>query len=229
MLTQSQLRSYWAPRCTGPWATVSLYGAGKVTVRPVIVEAVKALNQILTAYGYTTRYSDTGAYVCRQNTSGTGWSLHAYGIAMDINWNSNPYSSTLRTDMFRYGDGRMPYRICDIRTNNGKQVWNWGGNWSGNKDAMHYEIVCTPADIRTGINWSTVYGGGSPTPPQEDDFDMTQDELKLILKEAEDRQNAWTRSEIDKAVAAIKSHNTTLRDGLAKLVRALAAKMGYTI
>ena len=517
MLSQSQIRSYWSPRCTGPHATVSLYGAGKVTVDAAIVSAVKALDQVLTAYKYSTRAADTGAYVCRMNTGGTAWSNHAYGIAMDINWgclsgdtlvttfdgpvsleelsgttariltrdplkgrqamwvdapirqfgeqetfvvrvsrrgidkqvratgnhrwfvrrkenrnqaktkqvicevftsdlrsgdaivgclpppqafrtklsavgvaagnvygdgsresnrgsvvdlygpamellrfyaeprvfsvrtangvpglrvthlpgawkdlpnqeessaylmgwlagyfaadgcvssnghasicsndlesletfsviaskvgiacgpirsekheafggvyekftmslipssvpehffvrsdhrerfapvvrktdrydftvesvelygvepvycatveptgtftldgwvltgNSNPYSQYLKTDMRRYGDGKMPERICAIRTNNGKQVWNWGGFWSGNKDAMHYEIVCTPSDIRTGINQSTIYGGSvaqapnpAPTPqpgPQPVPQPKEDDEMLII-------------------------------------------------
>ncbi len=164
---QSSLRSWWSPACRGPWVTISLYGSGRVTVRPAITDAVKALNKVLTSYKYATRYADTGAYNCRRVTGGSTYSLHAYGIAMDINWQSNPYSRTLRTDMFRYGDGRMPYRIEAIRTNNGRQVWRWGGWFSGNKDAMHYEITCSPSDLRTGINWATVYGSISvpaPTP-----------------------------------------------------------------
>lgn len=234
MLSQSQIRLYWSPRCTGPFATVYLNGRGRVTVRSPIVPAVKALDQVLKAYGYQTRAADTGAYNCRQNTSGTGWSMHAYGVAIDINWQSNPYSYRLVTDMLRYGDGKMPHRICMIKTNNGKQVWNWGGFWNGNKDAMHYEIVCTPADLRTGINWSTVYGGGTapaPTPPTttKDWFDMaTKAELEAVVKAAEDRQNAWTRAEIDKAVAEVKRNNDVIRDSLAKLIRAVAAKLGVT-
>lgn len=226
MLSQTTLKQVWAPRCTGPWARVDLYGAGAVTVRPIIVQAVKALDQCLRLTSYETRQNDTGAYVCRMTASGT-WSLHAYATAMDINWQSNPYGRTLVTDMPRV----LPQRIVAIRTNNGKQVWNWGGYWSGNKDAMHYEIVCSPADLRTGINWSTVYGGGSdptPIPPQEDDFDMTHDEIRLLLAEAANKQNEWTRSEIDKAVAEIKTNNATLRDGLAKLIRAFAAKLNIT-
>ncbi len=173
MLSQTQIKSYWSPRCSGPFATVSLNGSGKVTVDAAIVSAVKALNQVLIAYRYYTRSLDTGAYNCRLNTSGTSYSTHAYGVALDINWLSNPYYRYLRTDMDNYGDGRMPHRICAIRTNNGRQVWNWGGFWSGNKDSMHYEVVCTPADLRTGINWSTVYGGvivlppPPPKPPEE--------------------------------------------------------------
>ena len=190
MLSQSQIRSYWSPRCTGPHATVSLYGAGKVTVDAAIVSAVKALDQVLAAYKYSTRAADTGAYVCRMNTGGTAWSNHAYGVALDINWSTNPYARYLRTDMRRYGDGKMPERICAIRTNNGKQVWNWGGFWSGNKDAMHYEIVCTPSDIRTGINQSTIYGGSvaqapnpAPTPqpgPQPVPQPKEDDEMLII-------------------------------------------------
>lgn len=180
MLSQSSLKAYWSPRCTGPWATVSLHGAGKVTVRPAIIPAVKALNTVLAAYKYPTRYADTGAYNCRLTASGS-WSLHAYGIAMDINWQSNPYNRTLRTDMLRYGDGRMPHRICAIRTNNGKQVWNWGGFWSGSKDAMHYEIVCSPADLRTGINMSTVYGGAS-TPAPKPDPEPEPEEANLMYR-----------------------------------------------
>lgn len=168
MLSQSQIRAYWSPRCTGPWASVNLHGSGKVVVRAAIVPAVKALNQVLVAYDYRTRAADTGAYNCRLTTSGTSWSIHAYGCAVDINWQSNPYSRYLISDMDNTGDRKMPNRICAIRTNNGKQVWNWGGFWYGTKDTMHYEIVCTPADLRTGINWSTVYGGSSvpsPAPP----------------------------------------------------------------
>ena len=164
MLSQSQIRSYWAPRCSGPFATVSLYGAGKVTVDSAIVPAVKALNQVLTAYKYYTRSADTGAYVCRLNTSGTAWSNHAYGTALDINWLTNPYYKYLRSDMDNAGDGRMPHRICAIRTNNGRQIWNWGGFWFGVKDSMHYEIVCSPSDLRTGINQSTVYSYSGNTP-----------------------------------------------------------------
>ena len=174
MLSQSQIRLYWAPRCSGPFATVSLNGAGKVIVDAAIVPAVKALDKVLIAYGYLTRAADTGAFNCRMNTSGTGWSIHAYGCALDINWQTNPYLRYLRSDMDDVGDRMMPNRICAIRTNNGKQVWNWGGFWSGNKDSMHYDIVCTPGDLRTGINWSTVHGGTQSPPftPEPEEEDM---------------------------------------------------------
>lgn len=163
MLSSSSLRVAWAPRCRGPHAEFRLNGRGVVTVRAQIIEAVRALDACLRTWNYRTRQADTGAYVCRQSVGGGGWSLHAYGIAIDINWETNPYGSRLKTDMPR----AMINAICGIRTNNGKQVWNWGGNWSGNKDAMHYEIVCTPRDLATGINPATIPGRVVPSPIPE--------------------------------------------------------------
>ena len=153
-LTTAQLRVAWAPACRGPWVTIPLHGAGKVTVRPAIKDAVLALNRILVAYNYRTRRADTGAYVCR-NIAGTNRrSLHAYGIALDINWQSNPMRRPLTTDM----PTAMIRDIETIRTNNGRQVWRWGGRFS-TPDAMHFEVCCAPADLATGIRGTNI-----PTP-----------------------------------------------------------------
>lgn len=157
-LSTSQLRDAWSPPCnSGNFVTVNLHGEGRVTIDPRTLEAVNKLNDILIAWNYRTRSSDTGAYNCRKITGGSGYSLHAYGIALDLNWSTNPYGPTLVTD--------MPRGMCDeitaLRTNNGCRVWEWGGNWSGNKDAMHYEIDCSPADLATGIV-------GGTRPPEEE-------------------------------------------------------------
>jgi D-alanyl-D-alanine carboxypeptidase len=155
-LSTSQLRDVWDPPCnSGSFITISLHGEGRVTVDPRTTEAVTRLNDILIAWDYRTRSADTGAYNCRQITGGSGYSLHAYGIALDINWQSNPYGPNLITDMPR----GMVDEITALRTGNGQRVWEWGGNWSGNKDAMHYEIDCSPADLATGIQ-----GGAKPPP-----------------------------------------------------------------
>lgn len=147
-LTTSQLRAAWAPPCnSGSFVTISLYGEGRVTVDPRTTDAVAALDACLRAHSYETRKADTGAYNCRQITGGSGYSLHAYGIALDLNWQTNPYGPSLVTDMPR----AMTDAIQAIRTNNGCRVWEWGGSWSGNKDAMHFEMDCRPSDLATGI------------------------------------------------------------------------------
>lgn len=151
MLNTSQLRSSWAPACTGPFVTINLYGEGRVSVRSAVIPAIKALNEILATHKYKTRKADTGAYNCRRITGGSGYSLHAYGIAVDINWTTNPYGKTLKTDM----PPAMVKAIKALRTNSGKQVFGWGGDYKGNKDAMHFEIVCSPNDLASGIRGTT--------------------------------------------------------------------------
>lgn len=156
-------------------------------------DAWDAHQQVMEHYGYQLRAGDTGSRSCRPITGGSGYSLHAYflagvvihlwnlprpiaaAVAGDFNWNTNPYGSRLVTDMSR----AMVDAICAIRTVNGKQVFRWGGYYSGNKDAMHYELVCAKADLTTGIDWSTVAGHSpGPTPPKDDDMTPEQ-EAKL--------------------------------------------------
>lgn len=222
VLSTSQLRREYAPACR--------------TRSNIYISAYQALDAAMKRHGYRPRSGVTGAYNCRTITGGSGYSLHAYGpgtsftfwtgvriptsLAVDINWDRNPYGPRLVTDMPR----AMINEIYNIRTNSGAQVWGWGGYYSGSKDAMHFEIVCSKAALATGIR-----GGTAPTPtPPEEDIMASVQELRLILKEQEDRQNAWTRSEIDKAVAEIKGNNVILRDGLAALIRRVAAKLGVT-
>lgn len=166
--SQSQIQAWWKPRCRGPFVWCALHGKGRVQFRAALWEAVAALNAVLIAFNYLTRAADTGAGNCRPKVSGVGWSMHAFWIAIDLNWSTNPYGKRLITDM----PAEMVRYICAIRTKNGKQVWNWGGYWSGNKDAMHFEIVCSPADLAHGIDWSTVWrfrqtapATNAPAPP----------------------------------------------------------------
>lgn len=151
MRSTAELRILWAPACTAPFARLNLYGEGVVTVDVLIVDAVKALNAVLIDWDYRTRRADTGAYNCRQITGGTNYSLHAYGIAVDLNWNTNPYGRTLVTDM----PIGMIEAIEGIRTAGGVQVWRWGGRYSNNKDAMHFEVVASPAELARGIQSQT--------------------------------------------------------------------------
>ena len=42
-----------------------------------------------------------------------------------------------------------------IETVGGVQVWRWGGRYRGNKDAMHFEVVASPAELARGIQSQT--------------------------------------------------------------------------
>lgn len=155
MLTTAQLRTAWAPACDpSVLRTVELVQGVRVQCRGSVETAVKALGRVLEAHRYPVRAGDTGGYNCRRITNGHGHSLHAFGIALDINWNTNPFrrDNVLVTDMPKV----MVRNILRIRTNGGAQVWGWGGNYRGVKDAMHYEVVCAPEELATGIDWDTV-------------------------------------------------------------------------
>lgn len=160
--TATQRRLY-APAC-------------KDAVRQGALEAFTGLDHCLKIFSYVPRRGVTGCRSCRRITGGSGYSLHAYfingvivfwnglqigmGVAIDINWDRNPYGKRLVTDMPR----DMVEAILAIRTNNGEEVWGWGGNYRSVKDAMHYEIACSPADLATGINFNTVRGWDGKVP-----------------------------------------------------------------
>ncbi len=89
--------------------------------------------------------NNTSAFNCRAVTGGTGWSVHAYGRAIDINPVQNPYvtGSTVLP-----ASGRAYLNRGDVRPGmivRGDVVWRivrfvgwgWGGDWSSLKDYQH--------------------------------------------------------------------------------------------
>jgi hypothetical protein len=192
-LSTGQLRTVWAPACkTKP---SNPYGL-----------AYAALDAWMRHFKYAVREKDTGAYNCRKITGGSGYSLHSYGpaakfafwtgvtiatsLAVDINWGSNPYGPRLITDMPR----AMVDAIERVRTKNGKQVWRWGGYYAGNKDAMHFEIVCSPADLATGIDLNTLPGAPTAPPPAPVPIPPVlgqKEEDMGVLVTRDDREEWW--------------------------------------
>jgi hypothetical protein len=95
----------------------------------------------------------TASFECRQAVpspcsggTGTGsWSMHAYGLAVDVNPVENPYvgcgqsrdpSARKYFDRSRHRTGMVTARTVGAFRASG---WGWGGGWSGNtKDYMHF-------------------------------------------------------------------------------------------
>jgi hypothetical protein len=156
----AELRKVWDPPCKGKMVSRTLVPGVSVQVDERTVEAVQALGMVMQAHNYHVRQGETGAFNCRKITGGTGFSLHAYGIAVDVNSGSNPYrKDKLVTDM----EKAMIADVYAIRTKQGLQVWRWGGDWDGNPatphsnyDAMHFEVVASPDELSAGIDWNTV-------------------------------------------------------------------------
>lgn len=199
-LSQAEKRRLWAPACVK-------------RARPHLHDAYQALDDCMHHWSYAPKEGQTWAGNCRPVTGGNDYSIHSYfgdayfwtwtgvriqiACACDYNSLANPYGAVLRTDMPR----AMVDAILAIRTNSGEQVWQWGGYFSGNKDAMHYEIACSPADLATGINWSTVAGHDAPAPPPQGDDDVKQrfyqirDEANISKPHPEKGAAIWTTSD----------------------------------
>ena len=95
----------------------------------------------------------TASMECRQAvpspcTGGTGtgsWSMHAYGLAVDLNPVENPYvgcgqtrdkTAVLYMNRSRLRPGMVTPAVLAAFRSVG---WGWGGAWSGStKDYMHF-------------------------------------------------------------------------------------------
>lgn len=214
MLSTTQLRDAWGPACHMTSTRVVLFGGAPIIVDYRTKEAFTALSQCLENHGYPADRLTTGAYNCRAITGGTGYSLHAFGIAVDINWARNPYQHPaqyahgLTTDM----PAAMVSDILSLRTRSGAQVFGWGGNYSGNKDPMHYEVVCTPADVATGII------GHAPNPSTPDatrpdgGASLTSGVLDMALH-WQHPDGHWERTWIDPTTHELKTRWQTINAG----------------
>src|SRR5262249_53630731 len=163
--------------CNPNAMTVIGFGPRQIRVAPPAADAFQALASVLLSHGYDIRVGDTDSYNCRAIKGGTGRSLHSYGIAVDVNWDTNPFKMTSDNRAVKFSDkttkeargedvklghadtDMTPDMIDDVRaisTNNKQQVFRWGGDWKDRKDSMHFELEVTPADLQSGIDWDTV-------------------------------------------------------------------------
>jgi len=165
--TTAQIRRLWDPPCDFEKRNLTLHsGATLHGLNLAVVEAFQALDGVMRTFSYVPRANssgawETGAYNCRRITGGSGFSLHAYGIAADINARTNPYGKILITDM----PSAMVAAVKAIKTTKGIQVFRWGGDYPTNKDGMHYEVVVSPDELSAGIDWNTVVA----EPPNDSD------------------------------------------------------------
>jgi D-alanyl-D-alanine carboxypeptidase len=132
-------------------------------MRHELVDLVTMLVQECKNRGYRFGTPDDPSYgcwgfSCRCISGSNNPSNHSWGLAVDINAPSNPYTSPLVTDM----PGWMP------------DLWNaygfrWGGDYSGSKDAMHYEFMGSVSDAaeETAKARAAGVGGGTVMPEPE--------------------------------------------------------------
>lgn len=194
------MRRAWAAyKCKPDKMEVIDFGPDRIRVAPPGIEAWRALEQVLRAFDYDVRVEDTDSYACRPMKDGSAPSLHSYGIALDINWQTNPWQdhpgsrpprfSPADTQARRAQDVKLGRADTDmtramvdaalaIRTKGGKPVFGWGGDWKTVKDSMHFQIEATPQDLAAGIDWTTVVGGTADHHDEDHhDIVVTHDDL----------------------------------------------------
>jgi len=178
--SSAALRNAWREyRCaTNRMTQLRLFGKWNTPVNPKTVDAWRALESTLAAVGYDVHRA--WVYVCRNIAGQKAASLHAYGLAIDIDHagpRCNPNNptpdrrkvrfSTAPTKLERCRDvqhGRAdtaftPEQVAaveTIRTVDGHQVFAWGGRWPTTKDTMHFQINVTPDELARGIAPETV-------------------------------------------------------------------------
>jgi peptidoglycan hydrolase-like protein with peptidoglycan-binding domain len=169
------MRDHWADyRCQEGKMVSAEFGPTRIAVAQPTIDAWRALALVLTRHGYDIREGDTGAYNCREITGGTGPSLHAYGVAADVNWLTNPYCKTPDERPVRFSvaatqadraldvrfdraDTDMTREMIDdvlsIVTNRKDRVFAWGGQFKQTKDTMHFQLDVSPEELAQGIDW----------------------------------------------------------------------------
>jgi poly-gamma-glutamate synthesis protein (capsule biosynthesis protein) len=108
------------------------------------------LMRLVDAYGANDDRSmsadNTSAFNCRFVSGTSSWSMHAYGLAIDLNPVENPYVSGSHVSPAEgkpYADRRKHSRGMihggDVVVRAFRSVgWGWGGYWSGAKDYQHF-------------------------------------------------------------------------------------------
>lgn len=96
--------------------------------------------------------NNTAALVCRPKTGQTsGWSAHAYGLAIDLNPFVNPYEKgdvvlPERARSYLDRDRRRPGMVGadSLAVREFARIgWTWGGSWSSLKDYQHFSATGT--------------------------------------------------------------------------------------
>ena len=155
------------------------FGLDRMRVARPTVEAWRALETVLEAHDYVVSAGDSHGYFPRNVEGSDARSLHAFGLAIDINASTNPVRKTPNGRKVRFSDKAtqrerardVKQNIADtdmtremiadvraIRTLGSKTVFGWGGDWNSKKDAMHFHIDVSPTEMGFGIDWSSVSG-----------------------------------------------------------------------
>lgn len=203
------------------YAGGAAYPAGRITLKfhPDAGEAFYALAAVFHHHGYAFEEPAGGSVSCRNITGATSaridlqvscqcpkaTSLHAHGIAFDINPSRNRYRRASGPIQWGRQTDLPPELVADaeaIRTKAGKRVFEWGGRWTNTKDPMHFELDLLRVDLTKGINRDTVAGleayaewlgggGPPPTPPDEEEQMLKKGDQGNAVRKIQTALKRW--------------------------------------
>jgi hypothetical protein len=137
--------------------TIKTRGGVPFTVAREAAPRFQGLLDDLEKNGYPLKSNESGGYNDR-NIAGTNTkSQHAFGNAVDVNWNDNPRGGTQPS---------MPPFLADSLAR--KHGVSWGGTWN-NPDPMHFEVArdgSTPLNQRSITAVAGHDSGGAYAPTQ---------------------------------------------------------------
>ena len=211
VLTEPQRLSLWGDPCVaGDVLLGPLRLDGRIfSVNQLGIPAFEVWEAIRAVYDYKLTGSDTGFYNCRhmRHDPSAPWSVHAWAMALDVNWLENPAGNKLVTD----SPDEMIDDLLAVRTVSGARVFRWGGDWDWDGqstdhsyvDAMHWEVVAHPLDLETGF---TNTPGDTMLPIVEGDDTEDQTALADMLNETSGTRLKLVEPYDSDMVAAVKEH-----------------------
>lgn len=116
-----------------PGAKVTQYNffGNNITVHELLVPYLDSIQKEIKDAKINYGFANVTSFNPRPKRGGGGMSLHSWGIAIDINPDTNPYQTTYglpQTD--------IPGKVIEIFK---KYGFFWGGDWPGERDLMHFE------------------------------------------------------------------------------------------
>lgn len=130
-------RSYWPHADAGDGGPSYVYYNGYIA-RDI---GYNIRNHINAVHNDGALYPGIGGYNCRQIAGSTSWSTHAWGAAIDTNWQRNPRYQTFWNGRGADGVDHLTY-IPDVwRGPFPGHRFYWGLNWPTAPDPMHFQYV----------------------------------------------------------------------------------------
>lgn len=150
------------------WSVVASGTSGDLATLPHITGKVRA-GAVLTVFTYLAdqfnanvepiRKAESWGYANRAIVGSTTTSNHASGTAVDFNAPSHPLGES---GTFTAAQVAALRAILAVINQNAKVI-RWGGDYSGRKDEMHFEIVGTAAQVESAAR--VVSGASTPVAP----------------------------------------------------------------